>query len=123
MIELDDLKQAFCDYPEVVRVDAAHVEQVRAEYPNLPEEYFAFMAAIGLGGLGALNLYSGPIPAAELRPQASGLDHVLAIGDDGQGYCLGFDTQNGHRLVEVDPDGEIDLLEESLLDRVRKSLG
>lgn len=122
MSEYDDLKRKLFEFPDSLQIRPGQVERLRSEYPDLPEDYFTLMDVIGWGDFGALYLYSGPTPAAELRPQATGLDHVLLIGDDGLGYCFGYDTQNGHRFVEVDPEGGVRPLNKSLLDMVRASL-
>jgi hypothetical protein len=122
MSEYDDLRRRLFVYPELVQIEPGQVERLRAKYPDLPQNYFAFLGAIGWGDFEALTLYSGPIRAVKIRPQAAGLEHVLLIGDDGLGYCFGFDTRNGHRFVEIDPEGGVRPLEKSLLDMVRASL-
>lgn len=123
MSEFADLKLKFSEHARPVRIPPDQVARIRSNYPNLPGDYFAFLETNGCGYLGALHLYRGPTPASEMLPQASHLEHVLLIGDDGLGYCFGFDTKEENRLVEVDPEGGILPLEEnSLFEVVRSSL-
>lgn len=38
---------------------------------------------------------------------------ILLFGDDGLGYCFGFDTNDAWRIVEVDPQGRLRQLDEN----------
>lgn len=56
----------------------------------------------------SVQLHSRPSAAEEFYPAGSeSLECVLVFGDDKQGYCFGFDTQDGFRVVEISLNGEV----------------
>lgn len=82
-------------------------------YPSLPSDYSAFLKEFGSGAVGAEQplfiLYDGLLAPDEIydAQSATALDGILLFGDDMQGYCAGFDTDNAWEVVEIDPlDGQ-----------------
>lgn len=90
-----------------VRLTRVEVEALRSEFPGLPEEYLAFLVDFGYGVHGRIHFYSGPVPPGDIYESEEGLEDLLLFGDDGQGYCYGFETR-GFQVVEVSPEGEAD---------------
>lgn len=74
-----------------------------------PEDYVQFLHEIGGPCDFGIYLYSGPTEATEIYPKPlhKTLESIVLFGDDGQGYCLGFDRETGMKLVEIDPRGEV----------------
>jgi hypothetical protein len=72
---------------------SSDIERLRARWPQLPEDYFAYMRDVGWGTSpsGRHMIYSGPIAPDEVYPQLSSETNRVLIGDDMQGYCLGYD--------------------------------
>ncbi|MBT2785960.1 MULTISPECIES: SMI1/KNR4 family protein [unclassified Halomonas] len=89
------------------RVGSLVTEQVKNIYPNLPKEYLVFLEEIGSGEIGnaAYIIYNGVLTPDEIYDEvtAEDLNNILIFGDDMQGYCSGFDVENGWSVVEVDP--------------------
>ncbi len=84
------------------RISSAERQRLEAEYPELPKTYFDHLETIGWGDTpNGRILYSGPVPATDIYEGREGLDTILLIGDDMQGYCVGFDTRT-QQAVEVD---------------------
>lgn len=93
---------------DITRLAATEVDELKRQYPEIPEDYLAFLAEVGFGDLGELQLHSGPSSAGSLySPLPKHLEQVIVFGDDKQGYCFGFDRANNYRLVEVSPNGEV----------------
>jgi len=71
---------------------ASEIALLVAEYPGLPEDYLAYLREAGWGKApNGHMIYSGPISPDEIYPQLSGEKNRVLIGDDMQGYCLGYD--------------------------------
>lgn len=89
------------------RVESLVTEQIKNIYPNLPKEYLVFLEEIGSGEIGnaAYIIYNGVLTPDEIYDEvtAEDLNNILIFGDDMQGYCSGFDVENGWSVVEVDP--------------------
>lgn len=69
-----------------------------------PGDYLAFLSQIGFGelGNGQFMLYSGPISIDEIYGHVDGyLEHILLLGDDFQGFNVGYDSKTW-KVVEVD---------------------
>ena len=69
----------------------AEVDALAAEFPNLPQDYLRYLAGTGWGEAASGSMiYSGPIyPDAVFGPGID-LEHVVLLGDDFQGNCLGY---------------------------------
>lgn len=93
---------------QLPRLEAIDIGALRDRHPGLPADYLQFLAEVGYGDLGEVQLHSGPSAAENFCPAGSkGLESVLVFGDDKQGYCFGFDTIDGFRVVEISPSGEV----------------
>ena len=68
------------------------LDQLKDEYPSLPYDYLCYLREIGWGETpGGYMIYSEPISPSEIYPDLIDMQSRLIIGDDFQGYCLGFD--------------------------------
>lgn len=84
------------------------VDALRNEYPGIPKDYLTFLQEIGSGNLGPFILYSSPSdPEFVYGPRAENLPGIILLGDDMQGYCFGFDTEEDFQLVEIDSRAEV----------------
>lgn len=93
----------------VTQLTLAEVDAFRHKYQHLPEDYLAFLTEVGYGDLGELQLHGGPSrPECIYSPVPEQLEQIIIFGDDKQGYCFGFDRENGYRVVEISPLGEVD---------------
>jgi hypothetical protein len=72
---------------------ASELERLATIWPGLPGDYLAYLRDIGWGTAvnGRHMVYSGPIRPGEVYPQLSDETNRVLIGDDMQGYCLGYD--------------------------------
>jgi hypothetical protein len=90
------------------RLGLADIGALKEHYPELPADYLWFLTEVGFGDLGELQLHSGPSAAGNFHPAVShSLEHVIVFGDDKQGYCFGFDMNDGYRVIEIGPNGEV----------------
>jgi hypothetical protein len=93
---------------QLSRLDLTDIGALKNRHPGLPADYLRFLTEVGYGDLGELQIHSGPSAAKNFYPTISkSLESVLVFGDDKQGYCFGFDTNDGFRVVEVSPGGEV----------------
>jgi hypothetical protein len=87
-------------------VSEPELTAIRTRFPGIPEHYLEFLRHVGCGSLGDGNflLYGGPCEPGELfdAHTAAGLDGVVFLGDNFAGWLIGFDTNDGWRLVGVD---------------------
>lgn len=61
-------------------------------HPELPADYLAYLRDVGWGiAPSGHMIYSGPISPDEVYPQLADETNRVLIGDDMQGYCLGYD--------------------------------
>ena len=71
---------------------ASELGRLVAEWPELPADYLAYLREIGWGTTSSGHMiYNGPISPSEVYTQLSGESPRVLIGDDMQGYCLGYD--------------------------------
>lgn len=86
---------------------------MRLQYPSVPREYFDFLSEIGWGNVGGAMIYEGLVRAGTIYPSLLPKDaEVVLFGDDWTGYGFGFDLKRNGCLVEVDPDGEVEGVDE-----------
>jgi hypothetical protein len=81
------------------------VAALRAAYPELPNDYLAFLYEVGCGqiGNGSFMLYSGLVKPEQILGQLSqDLQGLRIFGDDLQGFCVAFDPARSWSLVEID---------------------
>lgn len=109
MSSFEEIIEHFSSEGTLTKLPAEKVELLRNKHSGIPESYLRFLEHAGFGNLGSISLYSGPESTDEVYPNAMGkLKEILLIGDDFQGYSFGFDPDDGWRIVEVSPRGEID---------------
>jgi hypothetical protein len=109
MGRFDGIRKRIATAESLSRLSGSDIDALRAEQPNLPGAYLEFLGEVGFGDLGGLCLYSDPTSAGSVySPLPDHLRSILLIGDDMQGYCFGFDTGDGFRLVEITPTGTIE---------------
>ncbi len=77
---------------------------IRALYPAIPADYVDFLLTVGAGEIGdaAFALYSGPVEPEEIYGDSDGVENVLLIGDDLQGFNVGYELDTWS-VVEIDP--------------------
>jgi hypothetical protein len=67
------------------------VEQLRAAFPYLPQDYFDYMGKVGWGETDSGRMiYEGPTGIADVYGPQCNVRDVVLLGDDFQGYCFGF---------------------------------
>ncbi len=78
--------------PDRILLTSIEIELLVVEHPNLPADYLSYLREIGWGiSPSGHMIYSGPITPKEVYPHLLIEDNRLLIGDDNQGYCLGYD--------------------------------
>lgn len=77
---------------------------IRALYPAIPADYVDFLLTVGAGEIGdaAFALYSGPVEPEEIYGDSDGVENILLIGDDLQGFNVGYELDTWS-VVEIDP--------------------
>ncbi len=107
-------------------VTSAMLAHLSECYPSLPEDYSTFLKEFGSGAVGAdqplFILYDGLLAPNEIydADSATALEGILLFGDDMQGYCAGFDTDNAWQVVEIDPlDGQAHVVAASFQEYLR----
>ena len=79
---MDDRKQ----------LSTLEIDELVAEYPALPADYLTYLRDVGWGkAISGHMIYSGPIRPSEVYPRTSVQDQKVVLGDDSQGFCLGYD--------------------------------
>ncbi len=107
MARFGEIQERLATNANVSQLTATEVDDLKRQYPQIPEDYLAFLAEVGFGDLGELQLHSGPSSAeCFYSPLPKHLEQVIIFGDDKQGHCFGFDRANGYRVVEVSPNGD-----------------
>jgi len=97
---------------ELSPLTSQEIEEIRRNFPGIPEDYLSFLAECGYGELGVF-LYSGPIKANEMYDyeelkeedpiEYEKWEQTWLIGDYGMGDAFGYCIQNGkYHLVDVD---------------------
>lgn len=87
------------------RLSDSQIASLVAEHPALPPDYLAYLREVGWGMSSSGHMiYGGPISPKEVYPQLREDGRVL-IGDDTQGYCLGYDFTS-KSFGEYSPRGE-----------------
>lgn len=101
---------------EMQALGAEQIEKLKASYCGLPDDYISFLEKVGFGNVSEFQLYDSPVRPSSVYDDIEGLEQIILIGDDFQGYCFGFDLSDDFRLVEVSPIGEVDkTIEESFI--------
>ena len=71
---------------------SCEIAQLASEHPDLPADYLSYLRDYGWGtATNGHMIYSGPIVPGEIYPHLREEMNRVLIGDDLQGYCLGFD--------------------------------
>src|SRR5215471_21708185 len=77
---------------DLTLLTTSEIERLIARHPGLPADYLTYLRDVGWGTAPSGHMiYSGPIYPGEVYPQLSGETNRVLIGDDMQGYCLGYD--------------------------------
>jgi hypothetical protein len=88
------------------QLSSSEIKEIRDIFPNIPEEYFEVMKNRGWGKVSNnLMIYSGPVTPSEIYGDdyQDIIDKVIIFGDDFNGRCFGWDTNNNYSIVEIDP--------------------
>ena len=88
---------------------AATLEELRQS--GFPEDYIAFLRDIGHGNLDVFRLFERPIPMDDAYEGRDG-DEAWLVGDNFSGFFFGFDPRRDFALVEYDPNGDEQALDE-----------
>lgn len=81
------------------------IDRLIAKYSDLPRDYLSYLHDYGWGTTPCGHmLYSGPMSPSEVYPYLND-DYRILIGDDMQGYCLGYD-RHSKRFGEFSTSGE-----------------
>jgi hypothetical protein len=95
---------------DLTPMSAAQVRRQWSKHPNAPADFLAFLRVVGKGSIGRMEfmIYGAPQEPAFIYGGAVGekLKNVVLIGDDFAGRCVGYDTSNVWRLVEVGSNGK-----------------
>lgn len=87
-------------------VDDAVLHAIKKDFQNVPEDYLTFLREFGAGEIAyaGIMLYSGFLEAEEIfdASDAKAFRTIRFFGDDMQGRCFGFDTNQSWSVVEVD---------------------
>lgn len=77
---------------------------IRTLYSAIPADYVNFLLTVGAGEIGdaAFVLYSGPVEPEEIYGDSDGVENILLIGDDLQGFNVGYELDTWN-VVEIDP--------------------
>jgi len=121
----ENIKDNIGNLSSLVKLTTEEVRELQLQFPSLPQDYIEFLREIGSGNLGDIQIYSGPTNPDSVYPSISSeLAQVVLVGDDLQGYCFAFDMIDGFRLVEVDPQGNVDRsIEQRFEDLIRRFHG
>jgi hypothetical protein len=88
------------------RLSISEIKQFVEEYPDLPSDYLAYLRDVGWGETSSGHMiYGGPTSPDDVYPQLAGDKQHILIGDDFQGYCLGYDFA-AKRYGEFSDSGE-----------------
>ena len=102
------LRQRIITNSPLPRLDSSDISALTDRHRGLPADYLQFLTEVGYGDLGEVQLHSGPSAAESIYSAIpESLKSVLVFGDDKQGYCFGFDKNDGFRVVEVSPTGKL----------------
>ena len=70
----------------------SQIASLRTQFPELPEEYFRYLRDLGWGEADSGRIiYSGPIQPEKVYGARHQGSTIVLLGDDMQGFCLGFD--------------------------------
>jgi hypothetical protein len=102
MMRYDDIRGSK-RFALLTPVTGSAMAKLRADHPELPNDYEEFLREVGAGEVGSASfmLYDGLVAARSIHGD-SGVEHVWLFGDDFQGFTFGFDPRQGWKVVEVD---------------------
>jgi hypothetical protein len=84
----------------------SEIERLVAQHPRLPEDYLAYLRDVGWGvAPNGHMVYSGPVSPNSIYSRLPVNSNRVLIGDDLQGYCLGYDFAS-QRYGEYSDFGE-----------------
>jgi hypothetical protein len=108
IISVDQIKTRLLEtYPDsrLEIVPPAEIDQIRKEYPGIPEDYLQYLEVVGAGRIGKMMfmVYSGPCSPSDIydAETAESLRGIVLIGDDFSGDCVGYDANDKWQIGEV----------------------
>lgn len=112
-----NLRSSFEKHPE------KEFESQINKYNDVPADYVDFIREIGYGEIGEdyFMLYNSLISPSDIYApdKANKLRHILFLGDDFSGRCIGFEKSGMWELVEVDENQKINFLNITFEEYVR----
>ncbi|WP_009959863.1 SMI1/KNR4 family protein [Verrucomicrobium spinosum] len=110
MSKFDYLRPQMVGVENLTALSEQAVQELKAKYPGIAEDYLDFLKQIGWGNFGTVMIYAEPIDPEEIYSAERGLalQGIAVFGDDMQGFCYGFDKDEHYRVVEIDPRGKVD---------------
>ncbi|BCJ05789.1 hypothetical protein PRtIB026_A44150 [Pseudomonas sp. RtIB026] len=126
----DDLQPDKVSGPlsKLTTAEAQMLSALAGPHSQVPADYLAFIRELGWGEVGeaAYMLYEGLLTPDQVYDEDgdNALEGILLFGDDLQGYCSGFDTNNGWVVVDIDPvSREAHQVADSFSEFIRELLG
>lgn len=82
------------------------IKELEAANPDLPSDYLQYVRTVGWGeAASGWMVYSGPVAPDEIYGDGYEGPEVYLLGDDFQGYAVGYDPAAG-RYGQVNDQGE-----------------
>ena len=77
---------------DTTKLTEAQIADLVKEYADLPADYVAYLRTVGWGEAASGRMvYEGPIPPEDVYGDGYEGPEIVLLGDDYQGYCLGYD--------------------------------
>ena len=105
LLPVAELQSLSC-MADLTPLTTAEIAVLAAEHSALPLDYLSYLREVGWGTASSGHMiYSDPILPVEVYPRLNGETNRILIGDDTQGYCLGYDF-SAKQYGEYSPRGE-----------------
>ncbi|WP_312315915.1 hypothetical protein [Stenotrophomonas sp.] len=88
---------------DLTPVSREKLAQLRADYPQIPDQFIEFLEKVGFGciGDGGYMIYDGVAEPGFICSEPESVDWILLFGDDFSGCNAGFHVITG-RIYEID---------------------